>query len=105
MKLGEDLNEKAGLRSRTAKSVEKPDTLADSPKKAEHPDLADPPPYNDAVNEHLIDPILQFSAFPPISLRNSQREFRRALEESIRVLASQQRYSQLCQKVEKGAIS
>lgn len=55
-----------------------------------------PPAYTEAINEYLLDPIQQFSAFPPATLRNAQKEFRRALEESISVLLAQRQFEGMC---------
>lgn len=55
-----------------------------------------PPAYEDAVNEYLLDPIQQFSAFPPVTLRNAQREFRLALEKSMAVLLAQRQFEAKC---------
>lgn len=56
-----------------------------------------PPPYEDTINEFLVDPIQQFSAFPPVTLRSAQREFRLALEKSMAVLLAQRQFESMCQ--------
>ena len=61
----------------------------------------EPPAYADAMNEYLLDPIQQFSAFPPVTLRNAQKGFRRALEESIAVLTLQREFAASCSEVDK----
>lgn len=60
-----------------------------------------PPAYADAMNEYLLDPIQQFSAFPPVTLRNAQKGFRKALEESIAVLMMQREFGASCGEVDK----
>ncbi len=55
-----------------------------------------PPAYEDAVNEYLLDPIQQFSAFPPVTLRSAQTEFRLALEKSMAVLLAQRQFEAKC---------
>ena len=61
----------------------------------------EPPAYAEAMNEYLLDPIQQFSAFPPITLRNAQKGFRKALEESIAVLMMQKEFGASCSEVDK----
>ena len=60
-----------------------------------------PPPYSDAINEFVRDPIQQFSAFPPVTLRNSQKEFTKALEQAMKVLLAQRDYARLCAVVDR----
>merc|ERR1712093_614141 len=62
----------------------------------------EPPTYSEAINDYLLDPIQQFSAFPPVTLRSSQKAFRLALQEGIKVLKAQQQYASLCDLVEEG---
>ena len=61
----------------------------------------EPPAYADAMNEYLLDPIQQFSALPPVTLRNAQKGFRRALEDSIAVLMMQREFGASCSEVDK----
>lgn len=61
-----------------------------------------PPPYTDAINEYLLDPIQQFSALPPVTLRSSQQAFRLALQEGLKVIMAQQHYARLCDVIEAG---
>lgn len=60
-----------------------------------------PPTYAETVNEYLLDPIQQFSAFPPITLRNAQREFRLAIEKSLGVLVARRLFEAGCSLVEE----
>lgn len=51
-----------------------------------------PPTYSDSVNEYLLDPMQQFSAFPPVTLRKAQTEFRQSLRLATTLLSEQQRF-------------
>lgn len=51
-----------------------------------------PPTYSDSVNEYLLDPMQQFSAFPPVTLRKAQTEFRQSLRLATALLSEQQRF-------------
>lgn len=52
-----------------------------------------PPTYSDSVNEYLLDPMQQFSAFPPVTLRKAQTEFKQSLRLATTLLSEQQRFS------------
>lgn len=52
----------------------------------------EPPTYSDSVNEYLLDPMQQFSAFPPVTLRKAQAEFKQSLRLAMALLSEQQRF-------------
>lgn len=54
-----------------------------------------PPTYSDSVNEYLMDPMQQFSAFPPVTLRKAQNEFRHGIRIGLKVLEDQQNFDKL----------
>lgn len=51
-----------------------------------------PPTYSETVNEYLLDPMQQFSAFPPVTLRKAQIEFRQSLKLATSLLSEQQKF-------------
>lgn len=51
-----------------------------------------PPTYIETVNEYLLDPMQQFSAFPPVTLRKAQTEFRQSLRSATTLLSEQQKF-------------
>ncbi|KAK9898919.1 hypothetical protein P389DRAFT_188289 [Cystobasidium minutum MCA 4210] len=51
-----------------------------------------PPTYTETVNEYLLDPMQQFSAFPPVTLRKAQLEFRQSLSLATTLLSEQQKF-------------
>lgn len=65
-----------------------------------------PPTYSESVNEFLLDPMQQFSAFPPVTLRKAQIEFRQSLRLATNLLSQQQNFSSMCstavRKVQSG---
>lgn len=93
----ENGTDSAALRRRKGVSSDE----SNSDKEVGAADDAPPPAYADAVNEYLLDPIQQFSAFPPVTLRNAQREFRLALEQAMGVLAAQRDFESSCRLVDE----
>lgn len=51
-----------------------------------------PPTYIETVNEYLLDPMQQFSAFPPVTLRKAQTELRQSLRLAVTLLSEQQKF-------------
>lgn len=68
-------------------------TVAKSGTTKSNTDEDAPPTYSDSVNEYLLDPMQQFSAFPPVTLRKAQLEFRQSLRLATTLLSEQQHFS------------